>query len=230
MYKKNIIFIAGLILSVNAWGEDTQGPMLARHELFWEFHDVWYSFASWSLTYDQPSSKRAREYIRSKSYQSILDVGCGVCPEYFGFAQDKYQIMYRGIDITPRILNYGKENNIPMVFGHAEKIPADDTSYEIVYARHLLEHMRYYKKVIAEMVRVAQKEVLIVFFIEPGDAPDHVDYRMQDRSALFNNFYNKEKLEAFLRNLPRVQSWDWEVLQKSTPSGNESLLHIYVQP
>lgn len=201
----------------------------ARHEWYWEYQDTWYSLDSWSQTFYQPSSKRLREHVIQKAYTSVLDVGCGVCPEYFGFQQDKYLLNYQGIDITPRLLAYAQEHNLPVKFGHAEKIPLDDNTFDFVYARHLLEHMKYYKKTLQEMIRVARKEVVIVFWLEPTDAPDSLDYKLQDKSALFNNRYNKEKLESFVRSNSKVKEVEWEVLSKTTPDGNEVLLHIYLR-
>jgi ubiquinone/menaquinone biosynthesis C-methylase UbiE len=199
---------------------------LARHELYWEYTDVWYNFDAWSQTYNQPSSKRSREYIRAQNYRTMLDVGAGVCPEYFGFQKEGYFIEYQAIDCTPRIVAYGQEREWPLQFGTVENINAADNAYEVVYARHLLEHVRYYKKALQHMIRVAEKEVLIVFFLEPSSAPDKIDYSMQEKSALFNNRYNKEKLEAFLKGISKVKEFWWESLQDTTPDGNEALLHI----
>jgi len=200
-----------------------------RHELFWEYHDTWYNFESWSQTYYLPSSKKAREHCIKQRYLSMLDVGCGACPEYYGFKSDGYEMYLWGIEVTPRLLAFAVSKNLPVQQGNAEKIPFDDACYDVVYARHLLEHLRYYKKALKEMIRVAKKEVLIVFFLEPDDMPDNLDYKLQEKSALFNNRYNKTKLEEYVRGLPRVKNFAWEILEKTVPEGNEAILHIYLE-
>lgn len=218
-----------LMCAVLLYADQHEPKKLARHELFWEHNDVWYSFESWSQTYYQPSAKKAIEHIQNKKYHSMLDVGCGACPEYFGFKQNRHEIDYRGVDVTPRILDYALLKKLPVSFGHAEDLPCADSSFDIVYARHLFEHLKYYKKALAQMIRIAKQEVLIVFFLAPNDAQDNLDYKLQDKTALFNNRYNKQKLEQYVMSFEKVDRIEWDILKATTPSGDEALMHIYLK-
>jgi SAM-dependent methyltransferase len=138
-------------------------------------HEVWWQekladpkmlniFQGWVGNADAPSRVAARSYIMSKQYKSILDVGCGLCAELDGYRASSYPIEYFGLDITERLVEAAKKRGINCVLGSAESIPLSDKVVDIVYARHLLEHLSYYEKALIEMVRCAKKEVLVVFF------------------------------------------------------------------
>ncbi len=56
-------------------------------------------------------------------------------------------------------------------------------------------------------MRVASKEVLVVFFLKPDERSDCIDY---DAAAnLYHNRYNRTSLEAVVRMHPRCDGLEW---------------------
>ena len=92
----------------------------------------------------------------------VLDVGCGGSPEYYGIKKYK-NLTYTGIDITPEMVQFNKEKGINCIEGSANNIPFEDSTFDVVHTRHVLEHMENFIKPIDEMIRVSNKLVLISF-------------------------------------------------------------------
>lgn len=125
-------------------------------------------FKSWIGDFNQPSKIYCRNYIANKQYKSVIDAGCGLASDYFGFKNDQYEINYIGLDSCTYLVNLNKKHDIPMIEAELNAdLPLSDNSYECVYCREVLEHLPYYEKTISEFVRIAAKEILIVFFIKP---------------------------------------------------------------
>jgi len=168
----------------------------------------------------------ARLHIVHAGYQSILDVGCGMCVDYVPFKRNIPNLIYQGIDIAPVFIERAHELDIPAQDGRVQKMPFANSSFDVVYARHLLEHLDTYKDAIKEMVRVAAKEVLIVFFSVPADnVIDKISMMNVNGHALFQNRYSKAKLEAFLKTLDKVKSFTWQVVKNR----DEAILHLMVE-
>lgn len=58
------------------------------------------------------------------------------------------------------------------------------------------------------MIRIGGKEVINVFFIEPTEAPEKIDFYEPDQ--LYHIVYNKTDIEAFCRSNPKVKDLRWE--------------------
>ena len=82
--------------------------------------------------------------------------------------------------------------------GRAQNLPCQDSSYDIVYARHLLEHLDSYQDAIKEMIRVAKKEVLIVFFSSPEKSfDDKGEAVILNGYSVYQNRYSKPRMGLF---------------------------------
>lgn len=192
-------------------------------------------FKSWIGDFNYPSKIHCRNYVVSKQYKSIIDCGCGLATDYFGFKNDNYEIEYTGLDSCKYLVDLNKNYGIRMIEAELEKeLDIPDNSYECVYSREVLEHLSSYEKTISEFVRIATKEVMIVFFIKPDDE-EQVNY--WEEEDLYHNKYNKEKLENFIINLPKVESFFWTEVDdpKNTSDAEEassdkkSILHIILK-
>ena len=144
---------------------------LQRHEQWWQKNCVvekkLEEFSSWLGDLNADSRVKMRNYIKNKGYKSVLDIPSGLCIDFYGFKKDKTNINYHGIDITPYLVKRAKKLGISVSQGTIENIQLDDSSFDVAYARHILEHLNHYQKAINELVRVAEKEVIIIFFIKP---------------------------------------------------------------
>lgn len=118
-----------------------------------------------------------------------------------------------------------RQNIRPVVLGRIQNIPANDSSFDVTYSRHILEHLDSCEQALTELVRVAKKEVIIVFFINPIEGEsDEIVTGWADGYPIYHNRYSKTKIEKFLNLLPKVKKIFWE----DVPGTNESLLHITV--
>lgn len=174
---------------------------------------------------DGESRKKVREYVATTKYTSILDIPCGRGLDYILFRKMDLTIDYIGIDITPKLVEHTKEIGLDTIQGSIEQIPMNDCAVDICYARHILEHLPYYKKAINELIRVARQEVLIVFFISPSNKPDFINPTVCDDYLLYHNYYNKEQISRFILSQQRVKRIEWE----SVDNTEESILHIFLK-
>lgn len=190
-------------------------------------------FKSWIGDFNYPSKIYCRQYVAKQGYKSIIDCGCGLATDYFGFKNDNYQIDYTGLDSCKYLVQLNANYGIHMIEAELEA-PLDiaDNSYECVYCREVLEHLASYEITLSEFIRIANKEVLIVFFIKPDDS-EEINY--WDAEDLYHNKYEKEKLETFIRSIPKVEKLFWSEVDdpKANPGPEETnvvdkkyILHI----
>lgn len=149
-----------------------------------------------------------------KKYKSILDVGCGGSPEFYGIKNFK-QLNYTGLDITPEIVEYNLQRGINCVQGSANSIPFPQSSFEVVHCRHVLEHMKGFQKPMAEMIRVAEHIVLISFFIEPlTNSKSIISLDNKDTEfEIYHNQYSKEEISEYLNSNPKVKKYRFSNLE-----------------
>lgn len=178
----------------------------------------------WMGSIDDPDRKLVREYI--VKFSTVLDVGCGGSPEYYGLKKIKANIEYTGLDITPELVDLNLKNNINCVVGSANDIPFDNSSFEVVHSRHVIEHMEDFKKPMLEFIRVAEKCVLISFFMGP-------DYRLKtdwipkkskisldnkgSTGEIYHNRYSMYEIRRFLNRQNKVKNFNYiSLLNHST--------------
>ncbi len=217
-----------LLVSVLAgsFGLSQASIELKDHEKWWQTQCSQQSkfnlFAGWVGNEKEPSRMYIRKHILEKNYKSVLDVPCGLCVDFLSLKLAKPEIRYVGVDITQLFVDRAHDANIPVKLGRIQELPVEDSSFEVTYSRHILEHLETYRQAIPELVRVAQKEVLIVFFIKPSPLEhDAILSGLVDGCPIFHNQYSKSKLETFLRTLPKIKSFSW-----ADVNANECVLHI----
>jgi len=104
----------------------------------------------------------SRQWLKENLSGKVLDCGCGAGVDY---EQIKDVCDYTGMDFTPKMLELCRENfpDGNFVEGNIEKIPFEDKSFDIVFCRHVLEHLSHYEKAIDEMRRVGKKVIVVLF-------------------------------------------------------------------
>lgn len=180
-------------------------------------------FRAWIGGYDEQSKVHVRKYVASKGYGSILDCGSGLCSEFYGYIADEYPIKYKGIDSCLALVNENRSKGIDVEHFPLEAIGLQDSSFDVVFCRHVLEHLPYYDQAIPEMVRLASKEVVVVFFLKTIDQNDQIDMG-NDHGVVYHNRYNRACLESFVLGLDKVESILWEDVNQS-----EEILHVFVR-
>jgi ubiquinone/menaquinone biosynthesis C-methylase UbiE len=117
---------------------------------------------------------------------SLLDVGCGR-GYWLRLLQQKTDLALTGCDLFEKIempgINYVKAN--------IEELPFADKSFDIVTCHHTVEHTRDLNKAIAELKRVARKQLIIVtprqrYYYYTLDLHLHFFWIKEDLSNLLN--------------------------------------------
>lgn len=186
-------------------------------------------FKEWVKGYENITKTYCRKYIANKGYKSIIDCGCGVATEYYGYKADNYKINYTGLDSCKYFVDNNKANGISMIEAELEEtFPIPDDSFECVYCREVIEHLSYYEKAINEFIRIGTKEVLIAWFLYPRKEPDDIIYWKS--GDLFHNIYDIRKMENFILSNPKVDYLMWEKFKKRDyDNENEIILHIFLK-
>jgi len=170
-------------------------------------HDKFEEFSKWLGDEDNVSRVWFRDFVKENKIESVLDVACGPCIDYDGLVNNGIQVRYRGHDITPFQVNIAKHRGIDCKVSNIESIRELDDSYELVYARHIIEHLEYYKKAVSEMCRVASKYVLIVHFIPMG-SKDVIKKTELDSGKFHENSYGEQDFIKYCEQFGQVQRID----------------------
>lgn len=119
----------------------------------------------------------------------VLDAACGSAINYETFTKMGIDIHYTGIDRTVKLLEAAKRRypGIDVCQGYVEEMPFGDGDYDVVIFRHLLEHLvEGYEVAVKEALRVASKEVIVVFFLTPANTKEH---QLEERPSGDNTGY-----------------------------------------
>ena len=161
---------------------------------WWDSNYKRADFRSWLTNEGSFSRSILTDLVRG--YDSVLDCACGTCLDYFEYKKKLIPVKYKGIDSCQGLVDEAKTFGIDCDLGSIEELPYKDKSFDIVTARHILEHLDYYEKAISEMCRVARYEVAIIFFLPPQE----VEVLEKDSNLNFEvnvNKYGIAKLEQF---------------------------------
>jgi histo-blood group ABO system transferase len=161
-------------------------------------------FSGWLNDSDVSSRTDLFNIIESKKINNVLEIGPGIFIDYNMFFSKKNDITYKSIDITNKIVKKAKELSIDCKQSSIEDIAYTDSSFDLVYCRHVMEHLDYYVDALEEMIRVSNKYVCVIFWLL-SDGDDIIDYN--NTLNLYHNQYSKRKIEELLTN--KNLSFEW---------------------
>lgn len=151
---------------------------------------------------------RLASMIREYSNPTVLDVACGTCVNWEVIKHVAVQCQYTGLDRTKKLLEHARSlygSEISLCEGFIQDIPFGDSEYDIVIARHILEHLgEGYEQAIKEAFRVARKEAIIVLFVDLSDSTTDVIKESEpdeNGCTYFWNTYSHEKFFDFINTL-----------------------------
>lgn len=181
-------------------------------------------FVKWTGNYNKDTKNYCRNYISTKKYKNVIDCGCGLATEYYGFVNDNCNIQYTGLDSCSYLVKINIEHGINMIEADLEQdLPVIDSEFDCVYCQEVLEHLTDYENTVNNFIRIAKKEVIIIWFIKPWEKEDLIDY--WDMENLYHNRYNIIKLEQFILSNNKVDSLFWKDFTQKEKE-KESVLHI----
>ena len=148
-------------------------------------------FVSWLGTSENITRLFMKEFVVNNNIKSILDTACGPCIDYEVLRN--VGIEYCGVDSTSILVSMALLRGINVKKANIEELPFEDKSFDMVYGRHILEHLEYYEKAITEAVRCSRKYIMYTFFLKHNDEDV---FRINEDT--YANSYNLEKMFNFI--------------------------------
>lgn len=183
-----------------------------------------------------------RKYV--KPGMSFLDYGCGSATTPEAILKDeeinkrfdfpfgvKERFEYLGVDIIPKNIEWCRKF-LPTwnfeVNPSIHKIDQPDKSWDVVYSRHVVDHIESFEKAMDEHKRVAKKLVIVILWTGLIDSDEHqikniVDAPGTDREKLYpneyTNNYSRKKVLEYLYGDP-----EWELLELNENVGRNQVI------
>lgn len=157
---------------------------------------------------NNPERPQALQIVKKLSPESLLEIGPGNGRDYEIIRQTMPNVKYCGVEVSRAIIDGLREKfpNVDLIQGNLyDGLSFSDKSFDVVYARYVLEHMPYYEKPIIDMLRVARYGVVVTMF-RGFKKNDELSYH----NGRNDNYYGFEKFERFLSNL----SCDYELIEQ----------------
>ena len=140
--------------------------------------------------------------------ESLLDVGCGsgtTAECILKHFKDR-DIKYKGIDQVKRHIDWCKKEwpELDFEVQEAKKLKEPDNSWDVVWSRHVVDHVSSFEKTIDEHFRVAKKKVICILWYPFSDTNKHsikhVKYGEKTYKNEFLNQYSLSKVLWFLKS------------------------------
>lgn len=158
----------------------------------------------------------------------ILDYGCGsgTTWEALKTELDWNPRQYLGVDIIPKNIEWCKktfpETNWK-VNPSIHKINQPDHLYDVVYSRHVVDHMKSFEEAMDEHCRVAKKLVIVVLWYSFAKGDEHeiknIDYRPSGGELYPNEYTNSYSKKLCMEYLENKEGW--EILEVTENVGAE---------
>lgn len=179
-----------------------------EHLLWWEnnlnLSSMKHQFSSWLEQSDVDSRKTIFDFIKDSNTHTVLECGPGTFIDYNLFFSKNLDVTYSAIDITPKIVEQGIALGLDIELSSIANINKSNSSYELVYCRHVLEHQDYFSKALDEMLRVSNKYVAVAFWL----LSDHNTVINYDSfNKLYHNSYSKQDIESHLKQQGFLYQW-----------------------
>lgn len=146
---------------------------------------------------------------------SILEIGVGGMHELRMLKEKSIlnKCSYHVIDISKQAVKEGKKlfPDVEFKDGRIDKIPYADGTFDIVYCRHVIEHLPGYEEAVKEMFRVSRGVVVINTFRWTVGATKI------SRVKKYSNSYNIYHLIEHCRSLSK--SFDYFIILKDDVPG-----------
>jgi len=135
--------------------------------------------------------------------ESVLDVGCASCVPYPHFKERG--IKYTGLDLTKKFLDHAKEVHPEIEVCHGNIIDGiyPDGTFDAVICINTFVNFKpeEYHDILNQLIRIARKQVLIIFEKEPWDDP----MAIKKGEHFYTIRYNREDLVTKIENNEKVK-------------------------
>lgn len=132
--------------------------------------------------------------------KNILEVGCGRGDMICKLNESRSRA---AIDPSERAITFALQREPGLIdfrVGFAEKLDFDDNTFDFTYSLEVIEHVKEYKEMVKEMVRVTKTGGLI--FIQTPNYPikrvyDFIYWLLKRRAEFADDYTHVSKLSAF---------------------------------
>ena len=157
---------------------------LRPHERWWQDHAAVHdgTFRGWLEDSDPWSRAEVVRIVETLGARSVLECGPGLFHDYETYWRSHPWVKYSALEMTPKLVEYGRARGATVGQGSIVAMPLPIDARDVVYCRHVLEHLdpAEIDAALSEMVRVARKAAVVVLF-RTTDGANHEP--MQDTSA-----------------------------------------------
>lgn len=149
--------------------------------------------------------------------ESLLDVGCGSATTAECIIEkfpDK-NIKYKGVDFIPHRIDWCRKLYPKLNFEiqDAMKLKEADNSWDIVYSRHVVDHLKSFEEAIDEQIRVARKKVICILWYSFCRSDGHTIKNIEKNGIVYKdeylNSYNLHKIYYYL--LDNHPDWGFNI-------------------
>ena len=182
------------------------------------FNDQATQYALWYQTpegqyADTLEKKLFLKLVRPKSGQSVLDIGCGTGHNLAFFKE--LELKAAGIDASKPMLAIASKKLGPdaeLYWGHAEALPFDNDSFDIVTLITVLEFVSDPTKVLKEAGRVARAQIYLGILNKISLLGIKRRIKGKFRDSIYNQakFYSIWEIEAMVRRAIGKVPLEWQ--------------------
>ena len=180
-----------------------------------------------------------KKYVKNDTF---LDYGAGSGTTFEALRDDKEidwfgkpGFFYLGLDVIPKNTEWCKGKFGNMFFDYnpsIHKIDQPDKSWDVVYSRHVVDHMNSFEEAMDEHCRVAKKLVIVVGWVPFIESEEHeikniIDHRGTPEEKLYSNEYtNSYSIKKVLKYLDTNS--EWKLLELAEGIGKEVKGHDWI--
>jgi ubiquinone/menaquinone biosynthesis C-methylase UbiE len=177
-------------------------------------------FAAWLADSDLSSRAAVATLVDELAYAGrpsrpmtldVLECGPGTYLDHQLLWTHRPHVAYHALDVTPAIVEVGRAKGLDDVrLGSIEEIPHKAGAMDVVYCRHVLEHLPSYRTALLEMHRVARRcAVAVLWRLDVDAEADAIYYNtVQGVADTFHNMYSQKAISAWLTSLRIAHRWE----------------------
>ncbi|MBR1454099.1 MAG: class I SAM-dependent methyltransferase [Lachnospiraceae bacterium] len=111
------------------------------------------------------SSYHIEEYLKNKTFNSLLDVGCGTGFLIDLLSNEHKNAEFYGLDLSDKMIevaNSKRIKNSTFMVGKSNELPYDDEYFDIVVCSQSFHHYPYQDEAVKEAYRVLKKDGIYI--------------------------------------------------------------------
>jgi ubiquinone/menaquinone biosynthesis C-methylase UbiE len=174
-------------------------------------YELWYQMPEGQCA-DTLEKKLFLKLVQPKSGQSVLDIGCGTGHNLAFFKE--LGLKAAGIDASKPMLDIASQKlgtDAELYWGHAEELPFDNNSFDIVTLITVLEFVPDPTKVLKEAGRVARVQIYLGILNKISLLGINRRIMGKFRDSIYNRakFYSVWEIEAMVRRAIGKVPLEW---------------------